>query len=210
MHSTEQESCRRLTLALDWLLRYRLPESQARHCGARVLTTKSPLRKGLVQQGWRQFPAHLAIDNMNRSARSIFIKLIGRRLRGTQESAHAEIATRTASSAPHRCRAHYAAVLCLAHAADLVRRNVADPQLGPDRHERQDHNADLRWHRGGGRSVRTARARQAKARYAAVDEKPSQSGNFFGDYGSAYDAGSICSTASMSDRAKSKQDGPRA
>jgi hypothetical protein len=50
------------------------------------------------------------------------------------------------------------------------------------------------------------RLERAKPRrgYAAVDEKLPQSGNFIvrqflGDYGSACDAGSICSTALMSD-----------
>jgi hypothetical protein len=68
-----------------------------------------------------------------------FIKLIGRRFARKRESVRAETRTRAASSAPHRCRARHATVLCAIHAAHFVQRNVADPQLGPDRHEWQNH-----------------------------------------------------------------------
>ena len=45
------------------------------------------------------------------------------------------------------------------------------------------------------------RLERAKRRrgYAAVDEKLSRSDQFLGDYGSAWDAGSICSAVLMSD-----------
>ena len=95
-------------------------------------------------------------------------------MRGKQESAHAEIVTKAASSAPHQCRAQYAAVLCVVHAADLVRRNVADPQLGRIGTNGKvmvqtfDGSADAV--EAFGRLERTKRRRG----YAAVDEKLSQ------------------------------------
>src|SRR5262249_11144248 len=77
--------------------------------------------------------------------------------------------------------------------------SVADPQLGPDPHGWQSHGADLRRQCGGGRSVRTAGACQAKARLRCSRRKAVTVRQFLGDYGSACDAGSICSTALMSD-----------
>src|SRR5262249_11144247 len=105
---------------------------------------------------------------------------IGGRLRRKQESVHAETRPRTASPAPHRCRAQYAAVLCAVRAAHLVRRVSLIRNWG---RIRTDGKVMVQTFDGSAEAVEAfGRLERAKRRrgYAAVDEKLSQSGNFSG------------------------------
>ncbi|WP_244552841.1 WGR domain-containing protein [Bradyrhizobium sp. Ghvi] len=88
-----------------------------------------------------------------------------------------------------------ASMLSAAHAADLVRRNVAGPQLGLISTNGQ---IMVQTFDGSAEAIEAfRRLERAKRRcgYAALDEKLPSSGNFSG-YG---DVDSICSTALMSD-----------
>lgn len=92
-------------------------------------------------------------------------------MRRKQESVRAETRTRTALSAPHRCRSQYAAVLCAIYGADLVRRIVADPQLEPDRNGGKTMVQTFDGSAGATEAfVRLERAKRRRG-YAIADEK---------------------------------------
>ena len=101
-------------------------------------------------------------------------------MRWKQGSVRAETRTRTASSAPHRCRSQYAAVLCAIYAADLVRemspiRNWG--RIGTNGQTMvQTFDGSAEAAEAFGRLERTKRRRG----YAAADGNLSQSDNFSG------------------------------